>query len=254
MTSTLLMFDDTDVSLLPAGFDAYAAYVDGRYANFAAVKQRFPDVNILSIDVNGSNTDANALDIEPGDDTNAGAVPWVRAKVARRDKRVVVYTSVSNVDALVATLTSAGISRSSYKIWSAHYGAGKHICGPGTCRLTSFACDGTQFTDRARGDSLDESLLDDGFFGDAKPLAAPKHLDQDFSRYPLLWSAVPGGNGSYRLKVTKTDGKVHSDRIVIGSSVVLDGLTKGVQYNIEVTPLGGPEGTKAGTAKLRIRA
>lgn len=254
MASKLLMFDDVTVSLLPAGFDAYAAYVDGRFANFAAVKARFPHVNILSVDVNGSNTDANALDIEPGDDTNAGAVPWVREKLIRRDRRIVVYTSVSNVDALVNTLAIAGIARSSYKIWSAHYAAGEHICGPGTCRLTSFACDGTQYTDRANGDSLDESLLDDGFFDDAEPLAAPKHLDRDSSRYPLIWGAVAGGNGSYRLKVTEMDGKVHSDRVVIGSSAVLDGLINGFRYDVEVTPLGGLSGGKAGTAKIRIRA
>lgn len=169
MVSTILWFDDTNVALLPAGYTAYAAYIDGLYDNLAAVKARFPKAEILSIDVNGSNTTANALDIENGDATNATAVTWVRAKVAAKAKLIVLYTSVSNVNDLVAELTAVGIPRSAYKLWAAHYGSGAHICGPASCGLCSYACDATQFTNKAFGDSLDETLADGDFFGAATP-------------------------------------------------------------------------------------
>jgi hypothetical protein len=68
------------------------------------------------------------------------------------------------MDALVTTLGGAGISRAEVRLWSAHYGQGKHICGPGTCGLTRHACDGTQWTDAALGRSLDESILLSDFF------------------------------------------------------------------------------------------
>lgn len=181
MASTLLMFDDVTVSLLPSGYDAYAAYINGRFDNLAAVQAKFPHASVLSIDVNGSNTAADALDIEPGDATNAVAVTWTKAKLKAKAKLTVLYTSVSNVNALVSALTKAGISRYSYKLWSAHYGAGAHICGPGTCKLTSYACDGTQFTDTAFGDSLDESLIEAAFFGAPAPApsATPTLIQND---------------------------------------------------------------------------
>lgn len=171
--ATMLMFDDVTVSLLPAGFDAYAAYVDGRFDNFSAVKAKFPNAKILSIDVLASNHSAECLDIEPGDASNASAVSWVKAKIAAKDKLIVLYTSASNVNALVATMEVAGIARDEYKLWSAHYGAGTHICGPATCGLCLWACDGTQYTDTALGHSLDESQLLGDFFGAVAPAPAP---------------------------------------------------------------------------------
>lgn len=331
MTSTILMFDDVNVSLLPAGYSAYAAYVDGGYKNAAAVKARFPKATILSIDVNGTDSSANALDIENGDATNATAVSWVKAKIAAKATLIVVYTSVSNVNALVAVLTNAGIPRSAYKIWSAHYGAGAHICGPGTCKLTDYACDATQFTDTAFGDSLDESVCDsdflgvvqvpvttdptlipndtgdavrqlqtrlnvwgykltvDGSFGTqtetavrdfqtkhkltvdgvvgpatwsalnaappapkpapAAPLAAPGHLGEDFTHYPLVWDAVKGAT-AYNVKVVDTaTGKRLSSADITGTSVILSNLANAQHYDIYVSALGGP--TQFGVAAHR---
>lgn len=170
--STLLLFDDINPDLLPAGYDAYAGYVDGNWPDASAIKAKFPAAEVLTVDVNGSNTAANAIDVEPGDASNALAVLWVKAKVAAKAKLIVVYTSVSNVNALVAALAAAGVNRAAVKIWSAHYGAGAHICGPATCKLTDWACDGTQFTSTAFGASLDESLIDSNFFGVTIPVSA----------------------------------------------------------------------------------
>ena len=82
------------------------------------------------------------------------------------------------MDALVTALGGAGISRAEVRLWSAHYGQGKHICGPGTCGYP--AADGTQWTDTApgrNGSEIDESLLKDGFFGGSVSLTGPEHWD-----------------------------------------------------------------------------
>lgn len=210
MAGTILMFDDVTVPLLPAGYTAYAAYVDGHYDNFAAVKARFPDAHVLTIDVNGSNTAANCLDIEPGDASNAVAATWVRAKLDVKASLIVVYTSVSNVNALVQRLADAGVERGQYKIWSAHYGRGMHICGPATCGLCAWAVDGTQFTDRALGASLDESLVHDDFFGPALPVSTP---------HPLLHPGTKDSPG--------VDGPVHllQQRLnAWGAEIAVDGM------------------------------
>jgi hypothetical protein len=170
---TLTMYDSTNVGTLPPGADAYAGYVQGAFQTFAALKRLFAagGAHLLSIAVFASG-DADCLDIETGDATIAQAPGWVKRQLARGAHRPCLYTSVSNMDALVTALGGAGIPRTEIRLWSAHYGQGKHICGPGTCGLTSHACDGTQWTDAALGRSLDESILLSGFFS----LSAPAQL------------------------------------------------------------------------------
>jgi len=170
ITVTLTMYDSTDVGVLPHGADAYAGYVQGLFPTFAALKRLFAasGAHLLSIAVFASG-DADCLDIEPGDATNAQAPGWVKRQLARGARRPCLYTSVSNMDTLVTALGGAGISRAAVRLWSAHYGQGKHICGPGTCGLTRHACDGTQWTDSALGRNLDESILLSNFFSSSAP-------------------------------------------------------------------------------------
>jgi hypothetical protein len=164
------MYDSTNVGTLPPGADAYAGYVQGAFQTFAALKRLFAasGAHLLSIAVFASG-DADCLDIESGDATIAQAPGWVKRQLARGADRPCLYTSVSNMDALATTLGGAGISRAEVRLWSAHYGQGKHICGPGTCGLTRHACDGTQWTDAALGRSLDESILLNDFFALSAP-------------------------------------------------------------------------------------
>ncbi len=160
--TTLFMFDDVDVNLLPAGAYAYAGYLDGRYANFAQVKAAHPQAHLVGIAVRASD-DGDALDVEPGDATISQAPDWVKRQHARGCARPIVYVSAANGKLMVDTLTAAGISRPSYRLWLAHYGAGQHTCGPKTCGYAQ--ADATQFTSKALGRSLDQSLLADDFFG-----------------------------------------------------------------------------------------
>jgi hypothetical protein len=167
---TITMYDAIHVSALPGGAAAYAGYVQGKWPTFAALEQRFrgSGAHLLSIAVFASGH-ADCLDIESGDATIAQAPGWVKRQLAGGASRPCLYTSVSNMDALMTALTTAGIARAGIRLWSAHYGQGKHICGPGTCGQTRHSCDGTQWTDSALGRSLDESLLLGSFFSVSAP-------------------------------------------------------------------------------------
>ncbi len=167
--TTLFMFDDVNVHLLPAGAYAYAGYLDGYYANFAQVKAAHPQAHLVGIAVRAGD-DGDALDVEPGDATVSQAPGWVKRQQARGLVRPIVYVSAANAHLMIGTLTPAGISRPSYRLWLAHYGVGQHMCGPASCGYPQ--ADGTQFTSTALGESLDESLVADDFFG-APPLTFP---------------------------------------------------------------------------------
>ncbi len=167
--ATIWMFDDVLVSDLPPA-DAYAGYTDGIFANLAQLRARFPLAHILTIAVSASDV-ADCLDVEPGDAGNSQAAAWFKMVLAAGVTKPCFYTSASNVDALVAELAKAGIGRNAYKLWSAHYGAGNHICGPTTCRECKFACDATQFLQGQNG-SPDESVCLDSFFTPVIPVHA----------------------------------------------------------------------------------
>lgn len=163
--SLILMFDDVDVDLLPAGYDAYAGYSDGIYANISAIKKRFPSpsVHILTVSVKATDV-ADVLDVESGDASISQAPAWFKLALKSGVTKPAVYTSVSNATALVQEMAAAGIPRSSFHLWTAHYGKGQHICGPSTCAGTAESADATQFTSTANGESLDESACDPDFF------------------------------------------------------------------------------------------
>jgi hypothetical protein len=165
---TLRMADSVTVANLPLkGYDAYAGYTSGLFTTFPALQELLAElgVHLLSIAIDAAH-DADCLDIEARDATNAQAPGWVMRQQKRGEPQPVVYTSASNAAALIATLREHGIARSQYRLWSAHYGHGKHICGPGQCQYPQ--ADGTQWTDSAPGNGgskIDESLLAAGFFG-----------------------------------------------------------------------------------------
>ena len=60
------MYDSVDAGKLPDG-EAYAAYVNGDYANYSQVRARFPKARVFGIDVIGTGwQNASILDYEPG--------------------------------------------------------------------------------------------------------------------------------------------------------------------------------------------
>lgn len=158
------MYDSIDLTQIPSDAQAVAGYLDGRWQTFSELEGRFPRALLLSITVTGSDTGAMAVDEEPGDASVAGAVAWLRGAVARGVWRPCAYASASGMGALLAACAAAGLELSGLRFWSAHYGAGEHICGPSSCGLVDREMDGTQWTDQALGRNLDQSLLADSFF------------------------------------------------------------------------------------------
>lgn len=186
----ITMFDSVTASALPSGDFAYAGYVDGRFANIPEIRRRFPGNNVLTIAVFAAD-DADCLDIETGDATPIEAAAWVTRQFARGVRRPCLYSSVSEMNTVVAAIRAAGIPRQSLRLWSAHYGNGRHICGPQSCRLISIGMDGTQWTDQAAGGTCDESLLLDGFFDPHSdppgvPSLTPAQMEAFMNNLPIL--------------------------------------------------------------------
>lgn len=160
----ITMFDNVNLSLLPPGAAAYAGYVDGRFKNFSQLQAKFPHAHLLSIAVFASD-DADCLDVETGDATPSEAMVWVVRQFERGVKRPVLYANASTMRVIISLMDAAGIPRSTLRLWSAHYTKHPHFCGPHTCGEIPLDADGTQWTDVALGRSLDQSLMDDDFFG-----------------------------------------------------------------------------------------
>jgi peptidoglycan hydrolase-like protein with peptidoglycan-binding domain len=172
----ITMFDSVDLSQLPHGDGyAYAGYADGKYVNVAELRDRFPGAHILSIAVDAAH-DADCLDIETGDATPDQAAAWFARQKARGVTRPCLYASAFLMDTeVIPAIRRAGIGPRNVRLWSAHYNGQPHRCGPASCKELGIDADGTQWTDRALGRNLDQSLLSDDFFGTPPaPPPAPK--------------------------------------------------------------------------------
>jgi peptidoglycan hydrolase-like protein with peptidoglycan-binding domain len=168
----ITMFDDVVVALMPRGDNyAYAGYVGGHFPTFAELPARFPNHSLLSIAVSAGQN-AECLDVEKGDADISQAPGWVHRQLQRGLFRPCLYTSASNLRALEHTLAAAGLKRSDYRLWAAHYTGRAHFCGPRACGFGLSEADGCQFTDRALGLSLDQSILKANFF-DTRPVTKP---------------------------------------------------------------------------------
>lgn len=156
------MYDDITVKLIPIKAEAAAGYVDGKWPTFKELPQGIP--HRVSIAV-FSRDDANVLDVEPGDAQLNEIVAWVHRERARGEVRPDIYTSISWAQKAVNTLAAAGLRYGvDYRLWTAHYTGQPHLCnskcGFGFTRIAH----ATQWTDRAGGKSLDESLCSAEFF------------------------------------------------------------------------------------------
>lgn len=170
----ITMFDTITPSAVPANPQAVAGYVGGRWPDYNFLVATFPNALHLSIAVNASE-EADCLDDEPGDATNAQLVGWYNLMRSKGATRIYFYTSASNVQALINTLAVAGISRADYFIWSAHYTFVAHICAPNTCGYPQ--ADATQWTDKSEGRNLDQSLCSPDFFHPVAPAPQNPHYD-----------------------------------------------------------------------------
>jgi hypothetical protein len=85
-----LIYDSVTPSSIPTGQHA-AVYVNGAYA--ASANQASSHGSVLWIDTNGSDPNANVLDVEPGDATPAGAAAWAQQRLSEHPHSVaIIYT------------------------------------------------------------------------------------------------------------------------------------------------------------------
>lgn len=194
-----VMFDSVTVSAIPADAPAVAGYVGGRWPTFSSLGARFPHAHLLSIAINASEN-ARCLDVENGDAVPSQAPAWLRDHADRSHGLPVLYTSASQLQAVINACSAAGITRDKYLLWSAHYTFHAHICAPNVCGYP--AADGCQWTDRALGRNLDESLVSALFFGPPPPPKDPEHYDW-FE--PIVRDLGGGRHGSERAVVQEYD-------------------------------------------------
>jgi hypothetical protein len=150
-----VMYDSVDLSQVPHNPHAVAVYRNGRYANEREARARFPHAHILTIDVTGSII-ADCLDIERYDATPQQAPGWINKCHRAGIWRPCLYAS-ENVwkTTLWQLLQDAQIPHTHYRAWVAKY--------DGLSQVPN-GFDAKQFTDRALGRNLDESVCSDGFF------------------------------------------------------------------------------------------
>ena len=165
---SLVMYDSINLDqFVGLTMDAAAGYVDGNWQTFWQLPNYVPaGTKLVSITVFGN--DADCVDQEPGNIEPGPAAAWIAARVG---KMPILYTGASNVQNMINLISAEGVARNQYRIWSAHYTYYEHICNPNVCGYT--AADATQWTDKAHGRNLDQSILPDNFFGPPKP-APPK--------------------------------------------------------------------------------
>jgi hypothetical protein len=159
------MYDSVTVSEIPADASAAGGFVGGSWPTYESgeLRKRCPRARLVSIAV-GSSHQAECLDVEPGDATPGDAPSWVRQQHARGIERPAVYAAAGEMGAVLFALDAAGIHPDEYRVWTAHVGAGKHLCGPSTCGLISVKAHATQWTWESGGHNLDESVVRPGFW------------------------------------------------------------------------------------------
>lgn len=184
MSQTHTMFDDANAANYPFGAYAYAGYIDG-YVTYPWLEANRKGAHLLSITVRNNNA-ARCIDVEPGASTQ-GAMPGF-LNAHRGDKlKPVLYLMAGQATSICDWLGSLGHHRSSYVLWTAHVGQGMHFCGPATCGYGP-GSNGTQWTWTAQGKALDQSIIDDSFFGgkspqpNTQPLQPAQKIKPDFYR------------------------------------------------------------------------
>lgn len=203
-------YDSINPLGLPAGGDFYLGYVDGRWPDYAEIARLHGNVPVYGLTVFASATQGQGTDVESGNASIDSATVATQAELDRGVDRPIVYCPASWVDEVVASHTAAGIDRARYRLVSAHYGLGLHICGPDTCRQPGCSTkpDGTQWTSLT---DYDITVTEDSFLA-ATPYPGPTEDN------------VPLSAADIQAIATVTNQQV---RAVLGSQEGQDRLVQG---------------------------
>lgn len=157
---TIILFDSTDLSQIPANPQAVAAYVGGSWPNYSRAVALFPKALHLSVAVSATE-DADCLDVENGDATPADVAAWIKRQQARGLLHPAIYASLSTMPAIRSAVATAGIEVATVRLWVAEWTGTAHIPDGGY-----LAC---QWTDAALGRNLDQSECLPAFFDEPSP-------------------------------------------------------------------------------------
>lgn len=194
------------------GMSVYAGYVNG-YVSYGSMVTRHPGAHVLSISVRNGTYGVDVLDVEPGAATESAMVPFLRSSPHPHVGKPVIYCAAWQVTSFVNYLARNGHPRSSYYIWSAHYGRGLHYCGPHTCGFGQ--ADATQYSSNAYYDSdVWQSYMFTGGGGTVvTPVSVPKNYPVSTGDTgPLVKAAQNGLN------------KWNAGRIGFGKNLTPDGV------------------------------
>ena len=169
------MYDSVTIDQVPNAPHAFACYINGRFANEKEAKQRFPHARILTISV-GGNVAADCYDVENGDYHPDQAAELFNTARNAGIWRPCFYADLSNMPAVQGALSSVVHDRSEVRLWVAYYNGQTDLPAE---------YDAHQFTDKALGRNLDESICRDTFFK-AVPPAPPKPVDKAYAAKVLL--------------------------------------------------------------------
>lgn len=120
-----LMYDSTEPNDIPATATMVAGYANGRYANYDAMKARFPHAHVVSISVRADDTLAHVLDVESGDATPGQFGPWATKVANRGVVRPTAYCSRSSVPLILAH-RPRGVT---VDLWVADWTGVAHVLG-----------------------------------------------------------------------------------------------------------------------------
>ena len=158
-----VMYDSVTIEAIPVKAKAVAGYIDGKYQTYEKLNGKHRHVVSIAV---FHQDDAHALDIEPSDATVSEAAAWYRRQIVGSPSgfRPIFYTSLAQAQSLVDELAAQHIDRRRYRLWTAHYTGHPHRCTRRCGFNLASKADATQWTNKALGRNLDESLLALDFF------------------------------------------------------------------------------------------
>ena len=131
-----VMYDGIFPSEVPGGAQLYAAYLDGNWADFAALLAAHPGAVGVPIAVSAGFNGGVVLDVEKGDATAAEAVDWVLMR-RKAGADPTVYCSMSAWAGVQAAFKARGVAQPHY--WVADYSLGSNPPIPAGAIAIQFA-------------------------------------------------------------------------------------------------------------------
>ena len=175
-----IMYDSTVPGNIPeTGANMIGCYNDGSFENVVEMIKRFPNMQLITIDVNGSDPACRVLDYEPGDvQSPATAIAWVKASQEKGNLYPTVYCDRTDYATLVHAFEMAGIVPGQHVyFWVATLdGTWKQLVGLAGVVAVQYQDTGT----------YDVSVvLDDGWVPAAVPPPPARHATIQIDGFPV---------------------------------------------------------------------